>query len=100
MGIAKGSAKLLLKESLRKPFQGRVLTLGRQDVHFSYDTLEKIAEEFGVRLRDPGPISLAHNPEFAKSECISDESFFKSLGFSECAALDKSDFEADRYIFD
>jgi len=32
MGINKGLAKLLLKEASRRPFEGQVLTLGKQDI--------------------------------------------------------------------
>jgi SAM-dependent methyltransferase len=100
MGIAKGSTKLLLKESIRRAFKGKVLTLGKQDIHFSYSTLQKMAEEFGVELCDPGQNILSHKPEFAQSGYISDECLFKSLGFSECVAIDNSDYESAQYIFD
>ena len=100
MGMDKGGAKLLLKESTRRPFEGRLLTLGRQEVHFTYDVLVKSAEEMGAKLYDPGPITLSHHPVFALQKFISDDSFFKSLGFSDVAAMDYSSYESARYIFD
>ena len=100
MGLAKGSLKLLLKEASQRPFSGRVLTLGRQHIYFSYDLLRKIAEDFGVELSDPGEITLHHNQELAAAGYISDDILFRSLGFCESKALDYSDYEFAHYIFD
>jgi len=100
MGIAKGAARILLKESRRRPFSGRVLVLGKQDVYFDYETLEKAACDFGVELCKSRPVSLSLKPELAALNYISDESFFLSLGFSEYAALDYSDYESADYVFD
>src|SRR2546426_6735628 len=100
MGIAKSAAKLLLKESKSRPFTGSVLTLGKQDVHFSYRTLQEIADEFEVKLSNPGPIALSLKPEFAESEYISDECLLKSLGFTDYAALDYSAYESAQWVFD
>lgn len=100
MGIAKGAAKVLLKEASRRPFEGRLLTLGRQDIWFSYESLQKMAMEFGVKLSDPGDITLSHKPIFAVRGYLSDDSFFRSLGFSESKVLDFSNYESAHYIFD
>lgn len=97
----KGGAKLLLQEGMRRPFQGqRLLTLGRQDINFTYDLLEKAAKELGARLCHPDPITLSHQATAALQGKISDDSFFKALGFSSVAALDYSSFESARHIFD
>lgn len=100
MGIAKGAAKVLLKEASRRPFKGRVLTLGRQDIWFSYGLLQKMAMEFGIELTDPGDISVSRKPGLAASGYISDDCLFTSLGFSNFKALDFSDYESAHYIFD
>ncbi len=100
MGIAKGTAKVLLKEASRRPFKGRILTLGRQDIWFSYDLLQKMAAEFDAKLSKPGDISLSHKKRFATKGYISDDCLFKSLGFSESKALDVSNYESAHYIFD
>lgn len=100
MGITKGSTKVLLKEASRRPFKGRVLTLGRLDIWFSYKLLQKMAMEFGVKLSNPGDITLSHKPWFAARRYISDDCLFKSLGFSESKVLDFSDYEFTHYIFD
>lgn len=100
MGLAKGAAKVLLKEAARRPFKGRVLTLGRQDIWFSYDLLQEMAMGFGVGLSDPGDIIPSHKPAFAAKGYISDDCLFKSLGFSESKTLDISDHDFADYIFD
>ncbi len=100
MGIAKGTEKVLLKEASRRPFKGRILTLGRQDIWFSYDLLQKMAAEFDAKLSKPGDISLSHKKRFATKGYISDDCLFKSLGFSESKALDVSNYESAHYIFD
>ncbi len=100
MGIAKGAAKVLLREAARRPFKGRVLTLGRQYIWFSYDLLQKMAVEFGVELSNPGNITLSSKTEFADRGYISDDCLFRSLGFSEAETLDFSDYESASHIFD
>ena len=100
MGIAKGAAKVLLKEAARRPFKGRVLTLGRQDIYFSYDQLQGMAMGFGVGLSDPGDLILSHKPAFATKGYISDDCLLRSLGFFESKALDISDYDFADYIFD
>lgn len=100
MGLTKATTKVLLKEASRRPFEGRVLTLGRQDIWFSYDLLQKMAMEFGVELSNPNSITLSHKRKFAAKRYISDDCLFKSLGFSESKTLDISNYESAHYIFD
>jgi SAM-dependent methyltransferase len=100
MGMDKGGAKLLLQEALQRPLTGRVLTLGKQDINMTFETLQQAAEELGVQLQDPGPVTLSDQTEFASRGCISDQTFFKALGFSEVSAMDYSDFESARHIHD
>lgn len=100
MGMDKGGAKLLFEEALQRPFKGRLLTLGKQDINFTFEALQKAAKDLGAQLHDPGPITLSNKPERAAQGFISDETFFKALGFSEVAAMDYSDFESARYIHD
>jgi SAM-dependent methyltransferase len=100
MGMDKGGAKLLLSEALQRPFKGQLLTLGRQDVHFTFKELQKAAKELGAKLHEPCPITFSNKAESALKGHISDETFFKALGFSDVAAMDYSPFESARYIFD
>ena len=100
MGIAKAAVKMLLKEALKRPLRGSVLTLGKQGIWVTYQSLQKIAHDFGVPLIDPGEITLSDNPDGKAKNCISDQCLFKSLGFSECKTLDISNYEGADYIFD
>src|SRR5947207_15004507 len=100
MGIAKGAAKLLLHEASRRPFCGRVLTLGRQDIHFGEETLRAMCAEFGVEVRLAVSDTVPNRAELAKRGFISNERFFESIGFDECKSLDFSEYESAGYIFD
>lgn len=100
MGIAQGAARILLKESRRRPFGGRVLVLGKQDVHFDYETLEKTARQFSVELARPARLELSSKPSLAESRYISDETLFLALGFDEYSSLDYSAYESAQYVFD
>ena len=100
MGISKAGVKMLLKEASQRPLTGSVLTLGKQGIWITFKTLQKISNDFGVAIKDPGEITLSYNPEGRAKNCISDECLFKSLGFSECKSLDISDCEGADYIFD
>ncbi|HBJ82275.1 MAG TPA: hypothetical protein DDZ88_00035 [Verrucomicrobiales bacterium] len=99
MGLAKGSASILLAESARKPFSGEVLTLGKQDVYFSDAAFKKMAARFGATL-SPLPAVLSPKPDFAAQGYISDDYLFASLGFSKTHCLDYSDFEGAGIIHD
>jgi len=100
MGISKGTLKVLLREVQRRPFWGRVFTLGKQDIWFSYKFLKETAKEFGIELSKVDEITLSRVPYFADKRYISDICLFKSLGFSEVKSMDFSEFESADYIFD
>ncbi|MEW6264283.1 MAG: class I SAM-dependent methyltransferase [Thermodesulfobacteriota bacterium] len=100
MGLAKGALKVLLKEAARRPYSGRVLTLGRQDIYFTYDVLRDTARACGVPLAIPEQIVLNHKREAAAQGFISDHSLFEVLGFSESGSMDYSDYEGASYVFD
>lgn len=99
MGLAPGALKLLLREATRQPFGGRVLTLGRQDVHFTRAQLEGVASEMGVVLHATAN-ALAAKQHFASRGFIDDQTLFTALGSSEVEALDYSDFEGADHVFD
>lgn len=92
MGIAKGPAILLMKESLRKPFKGSILTLGKQTLLLSPYQLERYAQLAGLKLKMP-----SYSDPYAP---LSDVDFFSLLGFSEVHSLDCSDFEGATLPFD
>lgn len=99
MGLAKGSVSILLNECARKTFSGEALTLGKLDIYTSKETLEEVADRFGVALTTSA-ITLASKPEFASLGYISDESLFSSLGFTTLRSMDYSDFEGADVIHD
>lgn len=91
MGIGKGPAILLMKESIRSPFRGSLLTLGKQALLISPYQLQHYAKIAGVSL----PISM--KDPYAPME---DKEFFPLLGFSEIHSLDCADFEGASMLFD
>ncbi len=92
MGLARGAIHLLLKEAARRPFAGSVATLGRQDVLCTYEQLRRISRRFGVGLH-PTEVSLHRKAELARQGFVSDDAFFRALGFSETRRIDYSDYE-------
>jgi hypothetical protein len=100
MGLAIGAAKMLLKESSRRPLSGRVLTLGRQFIQFPYEELSAAAREFSVALRSVSGVTLHCLPELAAKGYLSDDSLFELLGFSGFDSLDYSDYEHAHIVFD
>lgn len=99
MGLMPASASLLLDEAARRPFSGTIATLGRQHVHFTYETLAARAARAGVRLR-PAAITTHREPSLAKHGFLSDEALFAALGFDESVRIDFSDYEAAEEIVD
>ena len=98
MGIVRATATMMLREARRRPFAGNVATLGRQHIHFTYETLQRIASGTGVDLK-PTDITLHREPSLAEQGFISDETYFRALGFQSVIRIDVSDYEApDRLI--
>lgn len=100
MGISIGGAKLLLQEAVRKPFRGRVLTLGKQDILLSWSQLTQISREANVVIRCDHDISLSSKPWWAEKAYITDKSFLMALGFGEVRSIDASSYEGADYILD
>ncbi len=99
MGLPKPAAKLLVREAARRPFEGSVATLGRQEILFGYAALQAMARQFGVVLQAT-EITLHREPALALEGYMSDGSFLRSLGFSEIARLDYSDYEEPDELID
>jgi len=99
VGISKGLAKLLLDESNSTPFSGKLLLLGKSDIYFTNKDLYKIARQFNTKLKEE-KIKYSLKKQFSVKNYISDDYFFKCLGFSEVSSLDYSDFESADIIFD
>lgn len=99
MAILPGTAKLLLAEHRRRPFEGRVLELGKMLVFFTGDELVALAREAGLEL-DFGELELSHDPRLASQGCLGDRDFFSALGFDEVVSCDVSDYEGADVLFD
>jgi SAM-dependent methyltransferase len=100
MGVSATVLDFLLAESGRRPFQGRLLTLGRQAIHVSYADIRRAAQAAGTRL---GALGGDHGDAEAFAEdhkAPTDTSFFRMLGFSEHRSLDSSPYEGADIVFD
>lgn len=100
MGIPRGTARLLLEETKRRPFEGALLQLGRSSVYFTQRELEGWARRHGFALAPVPEVTLSHDPRLARQGCLSDESFFRQLGFDRVSACDISDWEGADVLAD
>ena len=100
MGIDVGMLDLILEESVRKPFTGEILTLGKMDVYFSAATLKSRSTAMGIELRESNNNKLAYKKSFSDHGYISDKYLFKRLGFNKVHSLDVSDYEGADVFFD
>lgn len=102
MGIARGAARLLLKEASVNPFTGSVLQLGRQDIHFNRRDFEHWADLHNVSVAGTEfQISnKGDRTDTGNTGDIDDVRFFQLLGFSLVQSLDKSDYENADIILD
>ena len=88
MGIARGAAALLLEEHARKPFSGRLATLGVQTIYMSEGDLTRQFERFGVQ------------PVVPMAKPLDDKQLFRMMGFDAIQTLDYSDFEGADHVVD
>jgi SAM-dependent methyltransferase len=91
VGLARGAVALLLEESQRRKFSGRVATLGVQNVYMSVDDLVKQFARFSIEPAQKIDQSSAE---------IDDKKLFKLLGFDSIDRIDYSDFEGAEHIVD
>lgn len=95
MGILAATACLLLQEGKRQPYHGRLLQLGRQDIWFNLDGLRTIANHVGFTLRLP-PDDMLPDP----TQRLTDDFFFKALGFTQVESMEYGTEESANYIHD
>src|SRR5882724_11728361 len=100
MGLPRAVLKMLLSEARRRPFTGRALTLGKQDIHFDRECLVRTAKELGINLKLPNQDAAESRPGTTGEGAICPQLLFKSLGFYEYQSLDYSDFEKADILFD
>ncbi|MCG8459298.1 MAG: class I SAM-dependent methyltransferase [Holophagales bacterium] len=100
MAITRATARLLLEELKRRPFEGSVLQLGRMVVFFREDELRSWARRHGVELAANVKVALSHDPVLAAHGCMDDESFFRLIGFEEVSSIDAERWEGASYEVD
>lgn len=92
MGLAKAAVHLLMIEAARRPFSGRIVTLGRQHVYVTAAETQSLAQRAGITLR-PLPVELHREPSLAAQGFVSDDWLLTSLGFDEVVRVDYSNYE-------
>src|SRR5580704_15077461 len=100
MAINKALVRLLLRESKRRPFDGTVLQLGRQEVWTDDNALMNIAELEKKELAMIGGEYATKKSKFVDCMCMDDVKFFRTLGFSSVHSTDVSDFEGADFLHD
>ncbi|HVS61901.1 MAG TPA: hypothetical protein VMT85_00230 [Thermoanaerobaculia bacterium] len=100
MGVARGSARLLMREAKQRPFGGRLLQLGRSSVYFTGPELEDWAHLDDFRLAPVDEPELSHDPRLAAAGCLGDRTFFQRLGFDRVESCDIADWEGAEHVFD
>lgn len=99
MAISRGGYRLLLEECYRKPFEGRLLELGRNTIYLTMDEVRQWAEQHSIALQPTQP-RLSNITECAQANCIDDVTLFSSLGFREIDSCDISASEGPTLVHD
>jgi hypothetical protein len=100
MGFIRANTALILKEHKRRPFSGRLLSLGAPDVYFDFAYLGRLAETVHAPIDRSVPVTPSPKSDFAARGCISGDTLFKSIGFDRIDALDCSAFEGASIVHD
>lgn len=100
MGVPRGTIRLLLDEARREPFRGSVLELGRMSIFATDAELARWAAEQRVSLADVPAPRLSHDPRLVELGCLSDDTFFRRLGFTTVETMDVSDWEKPDRVWD
>jgi SAM-dependent methyltransferase len=97
MGILAGVADILSELATKHDFHGSLVTLGKQNVIVTPEQWRAIGRRYPARAVVPLETErhLRWQTEFISTRC-----FFRSLGFSEVAALDVSAYEAADHVVD
>ncbi|MBD5781387.1 hypothetical protein IEN85_17940 [Pelagicoccus sp. NFK12] len=101
MALTIQSTMMLVNEAKRRSFEGRLLSLGEQDIRFGQAELSEMAKHCRFELRDiAGEPELARKKSLRSKDYLSMSYLMKSLGFESCSSLDQSDFEGAEIVFD
>lgn len=101
MGITFQHADLILREHLHKPLPEAIYLLGRQTIHFNYETALKLFEKHKIK---PCSVSIKIDRDTISArpemQFITDDTFFGMLGVSTVHSIDHSNFEGADIIID
>lgn len=92
-GYLVNAAVLMMLEGKRQPFTGVVLQLGRQSVLFPYRALKILAAHADFQLTDIGLDDTSERN-------MTDQEFFRSLGFTDIKSLEYGTSEGADYTWD
>jgi hypothetical protein len=92
MGIAKGALSLLYELKRDHGYGGKMLELGKQDVHINCEQLLNVQKKFGIKNR------LYSRDLLGKK--IDHKFIFQELGFDSVECLDYSDYQGAEIICD
>lgn len=95
MCILVSSAILLMKEGKIRPFHGSLLQLGRQEIVLRLSDLRLLADFVGFQLFEPSGCEILD-----LNEKITDDYFFKSIGFSDVLSVEYGVSESADYVLD
>jgi hypothetical protein len=96
VGILRGIAGLMIEEHKLRPFRGRLLQLGRQEIFFSASDLARIAAQRDFTPANQGALQAIAD----KRRPLTDREFFDAFGFDHIAAADYSDFDDAELVYD
>jgi SAM-dependent methyltransferase len=103
MGITQQHALMIMREHMYRPLPETVHLLGRQTVHFDYETARGLFDLVGLEAK-PVEVEIDRDTLDSKvvadSQFISDRTFFEMLGVKEIRAIDHSDYEGADIIID
>jgi hypothetical protein len=104
MGLAIPALRYLVREHLRRPFDGPVLTLGRQCVYATIPEILALLDDEGIVAGAFADTDARTNiPGWAlglERGFTSDRAFFAALGGLHVEALDVSDYERPDHLCD
>lgn len=100
MGLTAAGLKFILKKSKKYGFSGPVLTLGNQDIYATGEDIKKWAEEYNIKLNNPGKTLYSTSSDVPKmnkeaSRYIHAKTFFEFLGI-----LEENYYDIDKFPFD
>jgi hypothetical protein len=96
MGILRGIASLMVDEHQVRPFGGRLLQLGRQEIFFSAADFARIAARRGFTPANRPALDAVED----RGRPLTDLEFFGSFGFADVVTADNSDFDGAELIYD